>query len=503
MAQQVLFDIQKSDKCGRYATASKNLAEGETIFSEIPFAFGPKTDSPVVCLGCCTPTDGSILCSSCQWPVCGPECEQIPAHKQQECKIFSKEGVKFQSVSDPTDICPQIECITPLRVLLTLETNSERWNKEVEMMESHSEERKTKPVWEFNQINVVNFLRGPCKLDRFDEDLIHKVCGILDVNAFEARTQSGYSIRCLYPKLAILNHNCVSNITHSIESTGVGDENDFRVNVRANVAVKKGEELCSSYTYSLWPTIVRREFLKESKYFECCCKRCTDPTELETHMSSLKCNKCDNGLITSINPLDDSAIWKCSHCTFTTPSEAVRKVFAKIQSEIDEVEYLEGGQAIEHREQLCRKYKSVLHPRNAYNVILRVALSQLYGKIDGYSLEDLPDLLLERKMEMCKLVLQVADVIEPGCSRLRGLTLYELHVPLILLAKNQYAAGEIDKDGLRKKLNEAIEVLEKSVKILSLEPPGTTEGTLGQMANQNLTQLKENLEIMIETADQY
>jgi hypothetical protein len=35
-------------------------------------------------------------------------------------------------------------------------------------------------------------------------------------------------------------------------------------------------------------------------------------------------------------------------------------------------------------------------------------------------LDDLPDILLERKIEICKDILSVADVTEPGLSRLRG-----------------------------------------------------------------------------------
>lgn len=95
-------------------------------------------------------------------------------------------------------------------------------------MEAHNEIRKEKPIWKFNQHNVVEYLRGPCKLDRFTEDLIHTVCGILDVNAFEARTPTGYGIRCLFPKLAILSHNCVSNIHHAIDPTGTPDTSEYR-----------------------------------------------------------------------------------------------------------------------------------------------------------------------------------------------------------------------------------------------------------------------------------
>lgn len=256
-----------------------------------------------MCLGCYEAVDGATLCSTCQWPVCGSNCENIPAHKNAECAVFAAAKVKFQKVEDPTQATPQYECITPLRVLLAKEANPKRWEEEIQYMESHDEIRRQLPIWEFNRVNVVEFLRGPCKLDRFSEELIHRVCGILEVNAFEARTTSGYPIRCLYPKLAILSHNCISNITHSIVCLGSGDSEDFTVTVRASIDINEGEQLYSSYTYSMWPTIVRRQFLKESKYFDCSCERCKDPTEFGTHLSTLKCQKCDNGIITSTDPL--------------------------------------------------------------------------------------------------------------------------------------------------------------------------------------------------------
>lgn len=242
--------------------ASEDLKPGDLIFSEAPFAYGPKSDTACQCLGCHAFIDTSHLCSKCGWPVCGPDCENLSCHKDAECKIFQEANVKFQPVDDPTEVCLQYECITPLRVLLAKEKDPKRWQEQVAEMTAHNEVRKSKSIWEFNQKNIVEYLRGPCKLERFDADLIHTVCGILEVNAFEARTPSGSFIRCLYPKLAIMSHNCVSNIHHAVDSQGTGEPNDFTVFVRAAVAVPKGGQLYSSYTYSLWPTLVRREFFK-------------------------------------------------------------------------------------------------------------------------------------------------------------------------------------------------------------------------------------------------
>lgn len=44
----------------------------------------------------------------------------------------------------------------------------------------------------------------------------------------------------------------------------------------------------------------------------------------------------------------------------------------------------------------------------------------MYGRVDEYLLDDLPDVVLEHKIDICRLLLQVLDVIEPGYSRIRG-----------------------------------------------------------------------------------
>lgn len=73
------------------------------------------SDTACVCLGCCSAVDCSVLCTKCSWPVCGQDCENLSVHRDGECDVFTKAGVKFQPVADPTEICLQYECIVPLR----------------------------------------------------------------------------------------------------------------------------------------------------------------------------------------------------------------------------------------------------------------------------------------------------------------------------------------------------------------------------------------------------
>lgn len=103
------------------------------------------------------------------------------------------------------------------RICLEKEAKPEQWENEVSKMEHHEEIRKNSEIWNADQVNIVGYLHGPCKLkDRFSDELIQQACGMLEVNAFEAKTKKGYRVRALYANAGLFAHSCVPNTTHSI-----------------------------------------------------------------------------------------------------------------------------------------------------------------------------------------------------------------------------------------------------------------------------------------------
>jgi len=58
---------------------------------------------------------------------------------------------------------------------------------------------------------------------------------------------------------------------------------------------------------------------------------------------------------------------------------------------------------------------------------------------------ELTDKLLERKVDLCTELLAVADILEPGASRLRGLLLYDLQAAKVVQAKRDLSSGKILK----------------------------------------------------------
>jgi len=72
------------------------------------------------------------------------------------------------------------------------------------------------------------------------------------------------------------------------------------------------------------------------------------------------------------------------------------------------------------------------------------------------------------------------------------MTLYELHAPLLFLAKGQWNAGVIDEAGLKSKMIEAANILKEAM-ILCLEPSETSEGQVGLVAKESIVQLEQSI----------
>jgi hypothetical protein len=74
------------------------------------------------------------------------------------------------------------------------------------------------------------------------------------------------------------------------------------------------------------------------------------------------------------------------------------------------------------------------------------------------------------------------------------MVLYELHAPLLFLAKGLWHADIIDEATLKSKMIEAARILKESADILSLEPKGTPEASVGEGAREALLQLQKSID---------
>jgi hypothetical protein len=163
----------------------------------------------------------------------------------------------------------------------------------------------------------------------------------------------------------------------------------------------------------------------------------------------------------------------------------VLNLVTKLYDELDAL----GGNDINQIEMFMRKYAKALHENHYIFVSAKHSLCQLYGKIDGFLINELSAEQLRRKERYCRELMEVIDVLEPGCSRLRGVILYELHAPIMLRITREYQSGLMKTSDFRRKLKEVLKVLQNSHEILKYEPVGSAENEMAVAAKSALDSL--------------
>ncbi|XP_044252838.1 SET domain-containing protein SmydA-8-like [Tribolium madens] len=445
-ANKLPFMVKRDEVLGRCIVATRDIQPGEVITESLPLIVGPKMASPPLCLGCHKKLALAELrydCSKCFWPLCGQACENLPLH-QAECEIFAKAGYKPTVKNDNTK--QTVYCsIAPLRALL-LKQNSPEEFKLLLDFQSHLEEHEKTQIYQVLKKSLVPFFTQVLKLDTNEREIL-TICSIFDTNCFEVRdTQRLVNIRGLYPLISFLSHNCKHNTKHCF----IND--NFRLVLTASTSIKEGELITTTYTQTLWGTLSRRSHLKMAKHFDCLCERCTDPTEFGTYLSAVNCNVCGDGSkVTSCDPLNSEANWHCEKCGFVITGGDMVWGNEVLQKELT---YLDKKNP-ESLEEFLERYAEVLHPRNSYSLQVKYALCQIYGNLDGFKLEELSLKLIDRKIELCKELLEIAEVLEPGQSWFRGLLLYDLFEALV--TKDERRGKEIEEE-TKNYLMEAAEI---------------------------------------------
>ena len=62
----------------------------------------------------------------------------------------------------------------------------------------------------------------------------------------------------------------------------------------------------------------------------------------------------------------------------------------------------------------------------------------MYGRCKGHEMQHLTESDLVRKQRLGLEALEVLDLLEPGISGVKGLVLYELHLPFVMLTQMRF-----------------------------------------------------------------
>ncbi|XP_065090728.1 SET domain-containing protein SmydA-8-like [Ochlerotatus camptorhynchus] len=472
-------EISESDELGRYLVAKRDLPRGQQILVEQPIVIGPYWDSEICCLNCFR--NSCTICRKCKR---APLCFDCTDHDECECEFYRSSGLDINFLFDHFNV------VTPVRGVLLAQSNRAKFD-EMMGMEAHLSARRNTDIWNAHERKIVQPLvesKAFAKMENpsLTGELIQQICGFFDVNAFEIRGQmddQGMQIdnmvRGLYPKAALMAHNCVSNTLISVD----GNAN---LRLYTTVPVKKGEMLQYNYTRSLFGTFERRAHLKLGKYFVCKCSRCEDPTELGTHLSSLYCTGCDGGLCSYFANEDK---WMCNNCHQQLGGDYVKQVFVAARKEA-----MMCSVDIDELERIIAKHSTTLNPRNSVVLELKQILAgELRNLCLSSHASNVPKQLLQRKFELCEEMLEVLRILEPGISRLNGIALYEYNVALWDLSRKNFESKEVNTKTLLENLAKAETGLKESISMLLFEHPTTPEGQLTKRALRDLKELREEL----------
>ncbi|KZC09337.1 PREDICTED: protein msta, isoform A-like [Dufourea novaeangliae] len=467
------YKLAEDSILGRHYVATRNIKVGEIILKDDQSLLaGPMHNSVPVCLGCFTALDKDIAvpCPKCGWPLCrncknhGLECDFTISRKDTK--------VSITAFGFPH---PSYQCINVIKTLHMKNVRPETYKKLL-LLESHTDRiNETKSFTFEESLNILRFIRRFFKTDDISDEEITRIVGILQVNGHEVPiTEPPYI--AIYESASLIEHSCKANCSKSFTDAG-------GLIIHAATPIAKGDHISICYTDALWGTVNRRHHLSQTKFFDCICDRCKDPTEFGTMFNAIKCTKMNCfGHMLPKTFLEEQKSYICKTCELKIPYEEVEQILEKIGIDLSK---MKKNDIVSCKEFLGR-HKNVLHPNHFYNIDIIVALAQLIGQQNG-GLPSISEDLLVEKIELCKKLDLVLKMLAPAENRIRGLILFEIHAALA-----DFSRRNAHEDTLVL-LKESKKCLIESYQLLRYEPKVLPEGKIAEQAKLNLQRTNDIL----------
>lgn len=480
------YKICSSSELGNYLVASRSIKAGEVVFTDSPLVVGPSAITLPVCLACYVPVDGSYKCPKSGWPLCGPTCAK-KVENSPEVVIPSQCDAKFE-IEDFNEPCYLYECVTILRALVLQKAAPNKF-KTLMAMQSHIEERRGTAIWERTKERVIDVMKKTlgimvfealCPEYDFSDETIQTIQGIMDTNKKEIRL-SYADIEALYPVACLIEHSCQPNVKLNYSK-------HFQLSIIAGRDIEEGEHLSIMYTHALWGTIARRDHLNITKKFWCCCNRCSDNTEFGTNFSTIY---DDGHPMLPIDPLDADSEWVCEKTGKKKTAYEVKVMLSEIGKELEDIQ-LNGS--IDDIEQFIESKAKVLHPNHYHMATAKHNLLQMYGRTEGFLIQDMTEEQLNRKIELCRENLDLLYKLDPNMIRLEvyaAAAYFELHLPLLQISKRKWETGKMSTEDFRAELEEPYQCVKKAIELLKEEGNELLpEGQLLLQAQDTMAQME-------------
>ena len=203
-------------------------------------------------------------------------------------------------------------------------TNPAIYNQTLHLADN-LESLKEKENWSYYVTNIIEPIME-LNIENVMREEVERVVGIILTNSFETSSTAGTI--GVFPEPAMMNHSCVANTRLVLEAGN-------RLKVVAALRIKKGSAVSNNYARSIDTSWTRRVNLLDNKCFLCQCSRCSDPAELGSHVSSLRCEKCETGDLLPQDTLSMRTDWQCSGCGEVSNYQQVTEVLRAVRAEAE------------------------------------------------------------------------------------------------------------------------------------------------------------------------
>eukprot|EP00092_Neocalanus_flemingeri_P000460 GFUD01000489.1.p1 GENE.GFUD01000489.1~~GFUD01000489.1.p1 ORF type:complete len:526 (+),score=117.42 GFUD01000489.1:104-1681(+) len=474
------WTVQKREGVGRVLVAVRDIEHLEVILEDEPVGLSPTQDTPQMCLQCfkLIPDVNPFICL-CGFPMCGEACAAGERHRPEH-ELYVAAGVQGRGI-------PDYPKVMPIRLLDQMEDNPTLKDR-LGILMDHREERMAETnSWEITETHLVKPLKLLSGDKQWTSEDIQRCVGLFRTNGL-ALQATGLSpdqewvddddlgnARALYPAMCALSHSCVPNcrVMHSL---------NYKLVIRSAKDIPAGEELTICYTKMFTGAISRKADLVNNWFFECQCQRCRSRLDFDSNFDCWICQECGGSVLPQNESL--SSDWQCGGCCNVLSRMKIKDQEILTKNILDHIQENKEMDSVQLYEDFLESQKSTLHSGHFLN--MQAKLNLMFAFTNAVTETE-----LERKLEVCRDVIDMLDTLKLGYIEVRGLALYDLCVPSLVLLKGKFDAGIISREQFKDGLDTVTKNLESSIECLEVEEKGTYRKLIAERATHILHNVKE------------
>ncbi|XP_023323535.1 protein msta [Eurytemora carolleeae] len=463
----------ESGENGRFLVATRDIQPLEIILHDECFGFVPKLEHPPVCLVCWNLTKET--CGKCGLPLC-KKC--VPKAHEVECEIIKKSGIVT------ADEILENPCILPSVAVFRFLNNNKHKEFYDRLVDNLSWIQTTEEFKIFNLIS--KFIRERCDLKEYSEELIWKILGKYKSNGCSV---ANYRARAIFPIFSMLNHSCISNARHIVNSE------DQSIEVVSKTFIPRGDEINIRYTTTFLETITtRKNIISDTWNFDCRCLLCNESTENKTYLSAVSCQNCKLSHLLPCQGEESQdlvwksqgLVWKCGNCKKEIKEADIESIQNKVSIAFSKVPKTDLTKLVSFAS-LC---KTILHPKHA--LTLKVHQCILHQKIENIQLTNMKKEDLRSILNLSDEYISVVEVVDPGFSKWKSRIEYQtVRIELMALLQNVNVRNENPVSIISRcvsKLEEALAGMTGELSCLSLQSSSLLSRIEGLINHPNLEQ---------------